>query len=179
MTISGRVVEIKSGQSRNQGKSYWKIFVQSRADGREVTLFAWAWPIIQDVIKGQNYDFDVDYTDREMKYLGINRVQHVVYADDERGGYPASFDAPTNGPAGSQNAIEAPAPPPVAPQAPKTEPKGYGAPDSHEMHIIRESAAKSAAIFLARPSFTDKCDEDDLIYIASKIEDYIRNGAVL
>ena len=164
-------MEIKSGQARSSGKTYYKVFVQSRADNREVTLFAWNFAVIENVQKGQNYDFDVDYSDREQKYLAINRATHVVYTDEDRG-YPASFDAPTNSGAGSQNAIEAPS----APARPVPEAK-FGKYDN-DIHIIRESALKSAAVFCSRPQ-ADKMDEDDLIYIASKLEDYIKNGAVL
>lgn len=170
MTISGRVNEIKSGQARNSGKTYYKVFVQSRADNREVTLYAWAFPVIENVQKGQSYDFDVDYSDRDQKYLAINRAIAVTYVNEESDsrGYPASFDEP-------QKPIEAPS----APARPVYEPK-FGKQDN-DIHIIRESALKSAAVFLSRQGAGNdqKIDEDDLIYVASKLEDYIKNGAVL
>lgn len=169
MTISGRVNEIKSGQARNSGKTYYKVFVQSRADNREVTLYAWAFPVIENVQKGQSYDFDVDYSDRDQKYLAINRAMAVTYVNEEGDsrGYPASFDEP----AISQKSIE----PSLPPARPVFEPK-FGKQDN-DIHIIRESALKSAAVFYANR--LDIKDEDDLIFLASKFEDYIKNGAVL
>jgi len=170
MTLSGRVNEIKSGQARNSGRTFYKVFVQNRANNSEVTLFAWDFEVIRDVVKGQNYDFDVDYSDREQKFLAINSAQHVVYTDEDRG-YPAALDEPT------QKSIEPPAPPAIAPQAPKSDYKGSK--QDNDLHIIRESALKSAAVFMARSNTEGKYNEDDLIYVASKLEDYIKNGAAL
>lgn len=168
MTISGRVNEIKRGEARNSGKVYYKVFVTKRSDNIEVSLFAWSADVIADVKVGQNYDFDVDYSDKEMKYRQINRAQAVTYVDEESDsrGYPESLDEP-------KKSIEVPSAPPASATAWKN-PK-----QENDIHIIRESALKSAAAFFCRPSFVDKSDEDDLIYVASKLEDYIKNGAIL
>lgn len=169
MTFSGTVKEIKSGQARNSGKTYYKVFVQSRADGREVCLFAWSQELIQDVSIGKSYDFDVDYSDKDQKFLAINRLVQVTYVDEDRG-YPASFDAPDNRATMPQKSIG----PPSAPAETKSEPK-FSKQDN-DIHIVRESALKSAAMFATRPGAA-QINEDELVYIAAKFEDYIKNGA--
>lgn len=169
MTLSGRIKSITAASTR-AGKGYFKITVDSRADGREKFLYLWNVAIIGKFALGKDYDFDVDYSDKEMKYLAINDATEVTYADaDMQENVP--FDVP-------QKPIEthSPRPEPRTPPAHWTQ--GSGKSKDNDIHIIRESALKSASVFLARPTADEKYNEDDLIYVASKLEDYIKNGYV-
>jgi len=170
MTLSGRITEIKAATTKG-GKPYFKMSVIQRADNKTVSLYLWNASIIGKFQIGGNYDFDVDFSDKEMKYRQINDAVAVTYADEDLGG-------PGDDP---DNAIGAP---PAAPQATPAVQKPYQGSygkDDNDIHIVRESALKSAAVFLSRQGSgnDDKLDEDDLIYVASKLEDYIKNGAVL
>jgi len=168
MTLSGRITEIKAATTK-AGKPYFKLSVVQRSDNKIVSLYLWNASIIDKFQLGNSYDFDVDYSDREMKYRQINDAVAVTYAGDDIGGPGDDQDPTIEYPSAAQR---------TAPATQKTSQGSYGKNDN-DIHIIRESALKSAAQFLCRPGLTEQVDEDDLIFIASKLEDYIKNGAVL